>query len=444
MKKHFVLPFLLFFCLIFCVPAAGITSNAKGTAAVQPTPATVFKNTFQTVNGKIYYYNNKGKILKKTWKTIQKKRYYFYSDGHAATGCSVISKKQYLFSEKGVLLKNGFKTVNGKKYYVNSKGIVSTGFKTIKKKRYCFTSTGVMRTGWYKKGSSTYYFNTKTGVMSTGWKTIGENKYYFNSSGKMVKDDWISGKYLDKNGVYDPTKKATMAKLEKQLRSAIKGYSGTWSVYVKNLDTDESICINNKKIYAASLIKLYAMGAAYDRIKQGKLRESAVKSTINSMITVSSNDAFNTIVRKVGTSYVNSWCKANGYTETNQGHGLSPSSNNSGLSNGSGSNVTSVKDCGKFLESVYRGTCVSKSASQKMLTHLKGQQRRSKIPAGVPKGVTVANKTGETNDTTHDAAIVYSRGADYIICVMARAPGYAWSAAGNITKLSRITYNYFN
>lgn len=280
--------------------------------------------------------------------------------------------------------------------------------------------------------------------MSTGWKTISGKKYYFNSNGTMVKDDWVSSKYLDKNGVYDATKKPTMAKLEKQLRSAIKGYSGTWSVYVKNLDTNESICINNKKIYAASLIKLYAMGAAYERIKQGKLSESSVKSTINSMITVSSNDSFNTIVRKVGTTYINSWCKANGYTETNQGHGLSPSSNNSGLSNGSGSNVTTVKDCGKFLESVYRGTCVSKSASKKMLTHLKGQQRRSKIPAGTPKGVTVANKTGETDDTTHDAAIVYSKGADYIICVMVNAPGYAWSASGNITKLSRITYNYFN
>lgn len=186
------------------------------------------------------------------------------------------------------------------------------------------------------------------------------------------------------------------------------------------------------------------MAAAYEKIDQGKLSESSVKSTINSMITVSSNDAFNTIVKKIGTSYINKWCKANGYTGTNQGHGLSPSSNNSGLTNGSGSNMTTVKDCGKLLESIYRGTCVSKSASKKMLKHLKGQQRRSKIPAGVPSGVTVANKTGETDDTTHDAAIVYSKGADYIICVMARCPGYAWSAASNITKLSRITYNYFN
>lgn len=441
MKKRVTLCLLLLLCLFVWHPRAVLPVNAEADTTAS---ATVYKNTFRTVNGKIYYYDSRGKKLKKTWKTIKNKRYYFYSDGHAATGSSVIAKKRYLFSETGVLLKNGFKTLNNKTYYVDSKGRVATGFQTIKKKRYCFTSTGVMRTGWYKKGTKTYYFSCKTGVMAKGWKTIDGNTYYFSSSGVMTKNDWVSSKYLDENGVYDSSKKFTLTKLEKKLRSAVKKYPGTWSVYVKNLNTNESITINNQRIYAASLIKIYAMAAAYDRINQKKLSESSIKSTINSMITVSSNDAFNTVVRSIGTSYINTWCKKNGYTGTNQAHGLSPSSNNYGLYNGTGSNVTTVKDCGKLLESIYRGTCVSKSASKKMLKHLKGQQRRSKIPAGVPSGVTVANKTGETDDTTHDVAIVYSKGADYIICVMGNCPGYAWSASSYITRLSRMTYQYFN
>lgn len=197
-------------------------------------------------------------------------------------------------------------------------------------------------------------------------------------------------------------------------------------------------------MYAASLIKLYAMGAAYDRINQGALSESSLSRSLNDMITVSDNTAFNTIVRNVGITYVNTWCRANGYTQTNQGHGLSPSSNNTGLSNGTGSNVTSVEDCGKFLESVYRGTCVNTTYSQKMLNLLKNQTRRWKIPAGVPSGVTVANKTGETDDYTHDAAIVYSGGATYILVVMARCPGNAWYSANRIPTISRAVYNYFN
>ena len=79
-----------------------------------------------------------------------------------------------------------------------------------------------------------------------------------------------------------------------------------------------------------------------------------------------------------------------------------------------------------------------------MLNLLKQQTRRTKIPAGVPSGVTVANKTGETDDVTHDAAIVYSRGATYILCVMGDVPGYGWNSAGNVKNISRIVYQYFN
>ncbi len=86
----------------------------------------------------------------------------------------------------------------------------------------------------------------------------------------------------------------------------------------------------------------------------------------------------------------------------------------------------------------------TEAASQKMLSYLKRQQRRSKIPAGVPGGVVVANKTGETNNYTHDAAIVYSKNATYILVVMGSTPGSGWSSAGNITSLSRLAYNYLN
>lgn len=359
-------------------------------------------------------------------------------------GTAVIKRKRYLFSEKGILLKNGFKTIGDNTYYVNSKGQLATGWKTIKKKRYNFTSKGIMRTGWYKNGSKTYYLHPKNGNMYTGWKTIDGKTYYFNSSGVMVKNKWISGKYLSKTGVYDPDKKASLAALKKKLTSAVRGYSGSWSIYVKNLDNGASLSINNKKMYAASLIKLYAMAAAYDKIRTGSVKEASVSANINGMIRWSSNDDFNTVIRKIGTTAVNKWCKKNGYTGTSQVHGLSPSSNNYNLRTRSGDNVTSVKDCGKLLEKIYKGTCVSKSASKKMLSHLKGQQFRWKIPAGIPRGVTVANKTGETSNYTHDAAIVYSKGADYIICIMAKCPGYAYYAANNIPKLSKIVYNYFN
>lgn len=440
---HLLLLMLCFLCMLTTPAFSGTAKAAKSTGS---TSAKVYKNKLRKENGKYYYYNSKGKKVKKCWKTIKKKTYYFQKDGSAATGATIISKKRYLFSGQGVLMKNRFVTYGADTYYANAKGIAVTGIKTIKKKYYGFTSQGIMRKGWYTyKKTNTYYFSQKTGAAYTGWKTIDGKKYYFNSQGKMQKNTWVGSKYLAKDGVYDSSKKLTLATLQTKLKKAMNSYSGTWSIYVKNLNTGESITINNKKMYAASLIKLYAMGAAYQKIKNGSVKESRVSGTISNMITVSSNDAFNSIISTVGKSYVNSWCKSNGFTQTNEGHGLMPAGNyGSHLSNGSGSNMTSVRDCGAFLEKVYNGTLVSKSASNKMLKYLKKQTRRSKIPAGVPSGVTVANKTGETDDYTHDAAIVYSKGATYIICVMAKCPGYAWSAAGNVKKLSRIVYNYFN
>lgn len=231
--------------------------------------------------------------------------------------------------------------------------------------------------------------------------------------------------------------------LKTELAKNISTYPGTWSVFVENLDTGEYFTINNTPIYAASLIKLYAMGACYEKIAQGEMKESEVSGLLNSMITVSSNDAFNSIVKKVGIKYTSSWCKKNGFQDTKQERGLSPSGNNYGIAYGAKTNRTSVLDCGKFLESVYNGTCVNKQYSKKMLNLLKKQTRTWKIPAGVPKGVVIANKTGETNATTHDAAIVYSKGAPYILCVMLEVKN-AWGNAYRITNISQTVYGFFN
>lgn len=398
--KKYLLRFLITLLLFLILP---VTSPSAPSKTVSAASKKTYKNTLRSINGKRYYYNSKGKRAKSCWKTINGKRYYFRYNSQAATG-----------------------------------------FITIKNKRYCFTSSGVMRTGWYTRGKNRYYFDKATGVMAKGWQRINGKTYYFNSNGVMAKSTWIKGSYVDKNGIFQPKKKQSMSTLQSRLKKSIKGYRGKWSVYVKNLDTNQSLLINNRRVYAASLIKLFAMSTTYDCISDGKFKESSVSRLLNSMITVSSNDAFNSLVRKVGRTRINTWCKENGYTDTNQVHGLSPSSNLAGLRTGSGSNYTTVKDCGRLLESIYRGTCVSRSASKKMLNLLKKQTRRSKIPAGVPSGITVANKTGETDDVTHDAAIIYSKGATYILCVMGDTPGSGWSSAGNVTKISRIVYDFFN
>lgn len=209
--------------------------------------------------------------------------------------------------------------------------------------------------------------------------------------------------------------KKGLKKLKKKLQKQIKGYRGTQSIYVKNLNTNKWMVINNKNIRPASTIKLYNMATIYDQISKGKLKETKyIKSQLNSMITVSSNDAYNNLLIKMGNGnpakgirLINKFCKKHGYKSTEAGGTLSPSStrNRCWLLR----SHTTVKDLGHILEDIYRGQLVSKKASKKMLKYLKAQQRKGKIPAGLPKGVKSANKTGEYGPYEHDAAIVFSK-----------------------------------
>lgn len=254
------------------------------------------------------------------------------------------------------------------------------------------------------------------------------------SSGTTVKMSYKNGK----KGLYT---------LEKKLKKQIKNYSGTQSIYVKNLDTNTWMVVNNKEIRPASTIKLYNMATVYDRIDKGKLKENSyIKGRLKSMITVSSNDAYNDLLIKLGdgspakgVKLINKFCKQHGYKHTEAGGTLSPSAtrNTVWLLR----SHTSVKDLGHILEDIYRGQLISKSASKKMLNYLKAQERKWKIPAGLPKGVKSANKTGEYGPYEHDAAIVFSKKADYIIVVMTENDG---SAISHISSISKTVYNYFN
>ena len=235
-----------------------------------------------------------------------------------------------------------------------------------------------------------------------------------------------------------------LSELNNELESAVSCFEGEWSVYVKNLDTDKSISVNNQQMYAASLIKLFAMAAAYQQINDGILQQQDIYDTIYKMITVSDNDCFNSVVWTLGKYYISQWCTDNKYTMTSQCHGLYPADNADGLQTYAGYNMTSADDCGKLLESIYNGGCISKEYSEQMLDILSHQELLNKIPTGLPENVKYANKTGETDDVCHDAAIVYSEGADYILVVMVNNPGNAYSNTDDVVKISELVYNYFN
>lgn len=350
----------------------------------------------------------------------------------------------------------------------------------LKSGYYMFDNRGRLCTGKHfhkvnttlgrKQFKGTYYFGGQNGSLyrKKGWITVGGKKYLLTPYGKCYENCWRYGYYLQSDGTIARSKKVPdgsyvdfegykcsredmkLNSLKKKLSQMLNSYGGSWSVYVKDLKNGVVINLNDQQMYPASTIKAFVMASTFDQIKRGNLSYNAtVKSLLTDMITVSDNEACNQLIRYNsksrsfldGARTINRYLSAKGYTETGCHHSLHPAAS-SYVGDGS-SNVSSAKDCGVLLERIYNGTCVSSSYSRAMLNLLLRQTRRWKIPSGLPSGVKVANKTGETSSVDHDMAIVFGKKTDYVICVFSRT-GSEGYAIPRIKSISGTVYNYLN
>lgn len=321
-----------------------------------------------------------------------------------------------------------------------------------------------------------YYFNedgrmvTEPGLHTLEMASNGQmfsGTYYFGgNNGVLVQEPGVTpeGFPVDETGKVSDMENLGMKTLEPQLKSMIAGYEGTWSIYVKNLNTEEEIILNDQKIYPASLIKAFVMAASYENMDQILEHEAAlmkkepddaaVQTKVNdllwNMITVSDNESCNELGRLQsekhdfldGAEKVNEFIQKEGYSDTVYQSTLHPSASPK-ISMGE-HNTSTVSDCGALLESIFRGDCVSEEASEKMLELLMNQRNTSKIPSGISADIPIANKTGETDQDQHDMAIVYGPKTTYILCVMSEDFKSTETAVENIRTISGVVYNYLN
>lgn len=222
-----------------------------------------------------------------------------------------------------------------------------------------------------------------------------------------------------------------MVKLKKRLNEEIDKLGGKWSLYLKRMDTNQTIRINDdEKMVAASLIKLFIAGEFYTLAEEGELDADSFRSSPDLMISASDNGAANTLISACTMDKINDFARENGYEETELNRRM--------LEWNGTENYTSARDCGKMLEKVLKGEYVSEEASERILEDLRSQQRTSKIPAGVPKEVKTGNKTGELDNVDNDAAIIWAPDCTYILCIMSSDTG---GRIAEIRKLSSIVYD---
>lgn len=241
----------------------------------------------------------------------------------------------------------------------------------------------------------------------------------------------------------------SMQILRASLLNMLSSFDGDWSVYVKNLNTGETMSINDTAMPSASIMKLFVMGTVYRAIETGELqRTDHLMSLMTDMISYSSNEDANALLSILGDgSYaagiarVNEYIRSEGYSEkTHQYNGFQ---NEATVVDPDHFNHLCASDCGMMIEKIYHRTFGTRKVCNEIESMMLNQQTRYKIPAAIGDRAQVGNKTGETDDTENDVAIVYTSTCDYIICVLSSHWESKDQAQHRIQSVSSEVFSYF-
>lgn len=216
-----------------------------------------------------------------------------------------------------------------------------------------------------------------------------------------------------------------MEQLKKAIIDSISTLSGTISVYIKYLRTNDEIRINEQiQMSAASIIKIPILCEFYNQVNQDKVdvkrwikiknenivEGSGVLKLLNQkteytihdiarfMIILSDNSATNEIVDLIGWENIEAYMKKLSLSQITFRHKMM-------IKAGRGENLITAEDIGSLLEKIYRGQI---DGFAEILDIMKLQQLRNYLPKLIPQDIQIASKTGASGDVLHDVGIVFS------------------------------------
>ncbi len=157
------------------------------------------------------------------------------------------------------------------------------------------------------------------------------------------------------------------------------------------------------------------------------------------MITESSNLATNLIIERVTAARTTALMERLGAKDVRVLRGVED-----GKAYARGlNNTTTARGLMVILARLAERDVVSRRASEEMLEILRAQKFTEGIPAGLPKGVVVAHKTGWISGTYHDAAIVEPpRGKPFVLVVLTRGIKDDKRAHRLVADISRAVYRH--
>jgi beta-lactamase class A len=155
------------------------------------------------------------------------------------------------------------------------------------------------------------------------------------------------------------------------------------------------------------------------------------------MIVYSDNTATNLVLDKVGIQPVNDRMAGLGLKETRINAKVFKGSKTSvdpARTKQYGLGSTTAREMLTLLEMLHQGELVSGEASKAMLEHMKKCDDKDKFPRFLPKGVTVAHKTGSVNEARTDAGLFTFNGGPVALVVLTNKnedKGWTPDNAGN-------------
>jgi beta-lactamase class A len=250
--------------------------------------------------------------------------------------------------------------------------------------------------------------------------------------------------------------------LQTQLSAMSLHAPGSVGIMVEDLATGLTSSVNaNAQMPAASTIKIPVMVEVFKRLAHGDfdlnrkvtLQQSdrdwgwgdlaharrgsryTVSKLLTLMITESDNTAANMLIRLVGRRAINNEMAELGLTQTRL-HDYIRSTGPIHYALRSSAN-----DMVKLMTAMARFQLIDEWSSREMISIMTEQHHNGLIPQPLPRGTTIAHKTGELHDTLNDVGIVYLSNEPYAIAVMATNLSTLGAGYRFIHGVSQVAYN---
>lgn len=263
-----------------------------------------------------------------------------------------------------------------------------------------------------------------------------------------------------------------MQQLEQQIKEVIAARGGVWSVSIKDLQTNETMHINENQSYiAASIIKVPIMATLFQQIDQGLLKLDelyemtaqdqvggagvlqhlqpgqliSLHDLLTLMIIQSDNTATNMCIEIAGIDNIQQFMKQ---------HGMEQSEFHNRLMivpvEIKGPNRLTTKEMTGLLEQMVAGKISSYWACEQMIRIMKQQQvhylskgfrSNEEQWIGELKRWELASKTGNITGICHDSGILYTPQKTMVITIFSKGLAHQEALAG-FQQLGELIDNY--